>query len=61
MKNKLTYSCLVYMHTSALWAVETWYAEYHNNYTAGALTEALRYYRILNYIEDRMRNFKIAG
>lgn len=58
---KLTYPCLIRIRQNALWAIETWFAQHHNFNTAGALTEALRYYRILNYIEDRMRNFKIAG
>lgn len=41
------------MRESALWATEV--AAGNQLYAL-----ALRYYRILNYIEDRMRNFKIV-
>lgn len=48
---KLTYTCLVTMRTNALWATEI--------YTAlGIYSEAIRYYKILNRIEQSMWNYK---
>ena len=48
---KLNYSCLIAMRENALWACEMWNA-------IGIKSEALRYYKILNFIEDRMRAYQ---
>lgn len=47
---KLTYTCLVIMRTNALWAAETAWGN-------GIHSEAIRYYKIMNYIEKRMWNY----
>ncbi len=49
-KPRITYSCLVHMRTSALWAAEQWWA-------LGIHSEAIRYYKIMNRIEKAMWNF----
>ena len=48
---KISYECLLYMRESALWAIEMWSA-------MGVASEAMRYYKILNRIENAMLNYK---
>jgi hypothetical protein len=50
-KRLITYSCLIQMRQNALWACEEWAG-------LGVYSESLRYYRILNRIEDAMRGYK---
>lgn len=53
---RLTYSTLIYMRESCLWAIEDWFSE-HLKGTSGALDESERYLKIFNYIEYRMGKF----
>jgi|GEM_PF-5576599 len=47
---KTTYQCLLTMRENALWALEMW--------SGVSVVEEVRYYKILNRIENAMLNYK---
>lgn len=47
----MNYFKLIELRETALWQCESFYA-------LGIYNQSLRYYRLLNWIEDRMRNYK---